>query len=146
MRPFLFALALLLPTVTQAQPTATDTLVVCSNARVQAAPVLGGDVVSRLVAGERIPVAGMEGRFYHVVTEHAEGYVDKSFFGSCPFVEAQARGQLPAVTTPSSTTTAPSTRRASPPPRSTRRARPNCSKGKPCGNSCIARNKRCRIG
>ena len=25
-------------------------------------------------------------------------------------------------------------------------AQPNCKKGKPCGNSCIAQNKTCRIG
>lgn len=82
-----------------------DTRVVCSNARIQSSPVPGGDAKSYLTAGESVSVIGRSGRFYQIVIDGIEGYVDQSFFGSCPNLETEA-GQGEALSPTSSSSAA----------------------------------------
>jgi len=130
-------------------PASARTLFVAADRlNLRSGPGPGNTVVATLPRGTRVDAFETQGSWRRVTVPGASGWVAARYLVETPPRTGNARSRPAATAAPK----APSPTLARPAP--VRRAietAPSacckvCRKGKPCGNSCIARDRRCRKG
>ncbi len=103
-------------------------------------PTVAGDVVGEVKKGARVKVYDTRGTYSKIQSGTVMGWVSGSWLSQEPpgSSERNALYNAPAASGGST----PVAGRAS----KSRSCCKVCRKGKPCGNTCIARNKTCRVG